>query len=64
MEKYSQKHNIDDMLVSVQKARQMGFLTESMCTDVRVQNKYLRLIKTYSQSFFDIWNYEKPSFEV
>ena len=64
MEKYGQKHNINDMLVSAQKARQMGFLTESMCTDVKIQNKYLRLIKTYSQSFFDIWNYEKPSFEV
>ena len=64
MEKYGQKHNINDMLVSVQKARQMGFLTESMCTDVKIQKKYLRLIKTYSQSFFDIWNYEKPSFEV
>lgn len=64
MEKYGQKHNINDMLVSVQKARQMGFLTESMCTDVKIRNKYLRLIKTYSQSFFDIWNYEKPSFEV
>lgn len=64
MEEYGKKYGTDDILISIQKAREMGFLTESMCTNIKIKNKYLQLIETYSQSFFDIWNYEKPSFEV
>ena len=64
MEEYGKKYSINDIHRSVQKARQLGFLTESMCIKTKVKNKYLQFTEMYSQSFFDTWNYENPSFEL
>ena len=64
MEEYGKKYSINDIHRSVQKARQLGFLTESMCINTKVKNKYLQFTEMYSQSFSDTWNYENPSFEV
>lgn len=64
MQEYGKNNNIDEMLSTVKRIQQMGFVTEDMCIKTNLKNKYLPLIEKYSQSFFDVWNYKKSSFEA